>query len=628
MTSHPPLYAGAPTVPGYVLGEVLGRGSSAVVWAGVHPSGDRVAVKVFAGERPPLRRDEVVRACERELTLSQRVHGHHVVRARECLELDDGRVALVLDVADAGSLRDVVTIRGALPLGEVVTTLTGVATGLADLEAAGVVHGDVAPANVLFDTDGRPVLADLSAARVVEDGRPVDVMGTSGFTAPEVLAGQPLTPACDVWSMGALLWYARTGGRTPPPWVGDLHWRLPGGPVDGPGLAAVTEAVGPELWPVVLRMLADDPDYRPTAAEAALAVYRSATAEPVGLVGRHPDPAAAVTRRLRSEAAETRSRAQLRAQERARERSVRRSQRGGVRTAVGRLRRWATRGPQPGGVAGGPPGGEPRGAVAAADEPAELLAARRGVAPVGWAPDVGAERSSVGGEAAGPPRRWLGTVGGRVALVGGVGAAAAAALLVLAALGGPPVTPVTTVTTVTPVATVVSASADGTAAGDASSSPASAAPVAGGVSTPDGTLSGPVIGPLNGPLAGSLDNPTAVLQAVADARAAALSAADPVALAAAEVQGSAAYAADAATVARLREQRQRYRDLTFTVSGAQVVSSEAGRAVVRATVGRSASTVEGEDGSLQSMGAVGGEPLRYVLTLTDGGWRLTDVTAA
>ncbi|MEO7236902.1 MAG: serine/threonine-protein kinase, partial [Lapillicoccus sp.] len=441
MTPHPPLYAGPPTVPGYVLGEVLGRGSSAVVWAGVNPSGDRVAVKVFAGERPPLRRSEVLRACARELALSQRVLGRHVVRARECLELDDGRVVLVLDVADEGSVLDVVTVRGALPLGEVVTTLIGVATGLADLEAAGVVHGDVAPANVLFDGDGRPVLADLSAARVVEDGRPADVMGTSGFTAPEVLAGRPPTPASDVWSMGALLWYARTGGRTPPSWVGDLHWRLPGEPVDGPGLAEVTEAVGPELWPVVLRMLADDPDCRPSAAEAALAVHRAATAEPVGLVGRHPDPGAAVTRRLRSEAAETRSRTQLRSLERARQRSQRRrSRRGRMLTVVGRMRPWAKGSQERDRMSEGRVGRESRGAAPAWEEPAEILAARRGMAPVGWAPEVGAtvdpavrpavrpagSSSSPGGAPTGQPLRFLGSVGGRVALVGGVGAAAAA----------------------------------------------------------------------------------------------------------------------------------------------------------------------------------------------------------
>jgi len=337
--------AGAPTVPGYALGEFLGRGSSAVVWAGTSDaSGERVAVKVFAGDRPPTLRGQVLAAAQRELSLSRRLDTDHVVRAREGLELDDGRIALVLDLADAGSLRDVVTIRGGLPLGEVVTAVTPLATALAELAEAGVVHGDVAPANVLFTTEGRPVLADLSAAWLVDDGWPKTIVGTTGFIAPEVIAGRPPTPASDVWSLGALVWYARTGGGTPPGWVGDLHWGHPSVETSpgGGSVEDVSSAVGPELRPLLLRMLAGDPSARPSAAEAALATYRVAVPEPVVLVGRHPDPAAAVTNRIRREAAETRSRTQLRTLERAERHQAQRAHRAGRRAWLSGRRgtRW------------------------------------------------------------------------------------------------------------------------------------------------------------------------------------------------------------------------------------------------------------------------------------------------
>ena len=254
------------------------------------------------------------------------------VRCR--VALDDGRVALVMGLADGGSLRDVVTIRGALPLGEVVTALTPLATALAELHEAGVVHVDVSPGNVLFTTDGRPMLVDLSSAWLVDDGWPQRSLGTSGFAAPEVVLGRPPVPASDVWSLGALAWYARTGGLTPPPWVGDLHWarRMAGAGMGDPAeegfesgtVADVMAAVGPELTPLLVRMLADDPEARPAAAEVALALYRAAAPEPVGLVGHHPDPAAAVTTRIRREAAETRSRSELRDAERAAHRRERR----------------------------------------------------------------------------------------------------------------------------------------------------------------------------------------------------------------------------------------------------------------------------------------------------------------
>lgn len=575
-----PLYAGPPIVPGFVVGEFLGRGSSAVVWAATSPAGARVALKVFSGDRAPTRRDEVLRDTARELTLSRRVSSDHVVAAHDRVELDDGRVVLVLDLAEEGSLHDVVTIRGALPLGEVVTMLIGVATGLADLETGGVVHGDVAPGNVLFDGVGRPVLADLSMARLVADGTSGDLNGTPGFTAPEVLAGRPPSPASDVWALGALLWYARTGGSTPPVWVGDVHWTPPGGPPEGPGVAEVVEAVGPELRPVLVRMLADDPYARPTATEAALAIYRAAPAEPVVLVGRHPDPAAAVTTRLRREAAETRSRRELRALQRATARSERRRA-SWSRWPWRSWRSWRS---------------WRRGA---AEAPPELEAARRASAPVAWAAPVSPDPEVAPGEAAPVPARGAWTKA-RVALVSTAGVLAAAGLLGLAALDR--------------------GSGPAPDHGDGATVVPSAAPVAGSASAP--------ATPAPGASADAIADPTTVLQAIADARAAALAAADPVALVTAEREGSSAYAVDAATVARLREQRQRYRDLAFTVTAAQVVSVASGRAVVRATVGRSASTVEGEDGAVQSLAASPGEPLRYVLALTDGGWRLTDVTGS
>ena len=213
--------------------------------------------------------------------------------------LDDGRVALVMGLADGGSLRDVVTIRGALPFGEVVTALTPMATALAELHEAGVVHADVSPGNVLFTTDGRPMLADLSSAWLESTtGGRKSSLGTSGFTAPEVVLGRPPVSgqrrlvarrsglvradrrpdaaglgrrpalAAGAWPCAGMA--TRTRGRV----------RRATGTVDD-----VMAAVGPELAPLLIRMLAEHPDARPAAAEVALALYRAAAPEPVGLVG-------------------------------------------------------------------------------------------------------------------------------------------------------------------------------------------------------------------------------------------------------------------------------------------------------------------------------------------------------
>jgi hypothetical protein len=122
-------------------------------------------------------------------------------------------------------------------------------------------------------------------------------------------------------------------------------------------------------------------------------------------------------------------------------------------------------------------------------------------------------------------------------------------------------------------------------------------------------------------------DPVSLLQKVADRRAAALVAADPVLLVGAEPEGSSAHEGDASTIARLREQRQRYAELSFAVRSAEVVSAAATTVVLRAVVDRSAYAVAGEDGSSQRVDAGAGVPLRYTLTLHDGGWRLTEVGA-
>ncbi|SER89841.1 Serine/threonine protein kinase [Pedococcus cremeus] len=272
-----------PAVPGYDLHERLGAGASSVVWRATRRTdGAEVAVKLVTtwGEGDcAVREVEVLRSLPAE----------GLVRVHEAFSLPDdpSRVAVVLDLVSGGSLGALLAARGHLTAGEAVTLVTPVARTLGTLHAAGVVHADVSPGNVLLERSGRPLLADLGVARLVGEA-PGEVVGTPGFTAPEVEAGEQPTSASDVYAVGAVAWACVTGGPPAP-----LGIRRP--------LAELVPAL-PSAWAeVVTQCLSSQPSERPSAAEVALRLFDAAPCEPLRLVVGD-DEVSLITHRLRSAA--------------------------------------------------------------------------------------------------------------------------------------------------------------------------------------------------------------------------------------------------------------------------------------------------------------------------------------
>jgi hypothetical protein len=198
---------------------------------------------------------------------------------------DPAAVAVVLDFLEGGSLGSVLAARGHLSAGEAVTVLAPVARALAGLHAAGVVHADVSPGNVLLERSGRPVLADLGVSRLTGEV-PGETFGTEGFTAPEVDAGGQPSAASDVYGVGALAWACVTGG--PPAPVGVRRT-----------LAELAPGLPPSWSAVVLDCLSPLAADRPSAAEAALRFFDASPCEPLRLVAGE-DEVSLLTRRIRS----------------------------------------------------------------------------------------------------------------------------------------------------------------------------------------------------------------------------------------------------------------------------------------------------------------------------------------
>lgn len=272
-----------PQVPGHRVDAVIGAGASAVVWSGTDPTGRRVAIKV--PRRGRQGRDARESLAEQQVLLA--VQHDHLVPLRYVVPLGDGREALVFDLVTGAALAGMVRSRGHLRAGEVVTVLTPICEAVAHLHAAGGVHSDISPSNVMVTPEGRPVLLDLGAVRVA-GALAGAVHGTDGFVAPEVRLGSQPDDASDVYALGAVAWFCLTGNGAP-----DTMMRL--------DLETVVSHVGPELAPVVAAAIDPEPERRPSAAGLARLFYDAVRPEPVEVVV-DVDPAAALTRRLRAQA--------------------------------------------------------------------------------------------------------------------------------------------------------------------------------------------------------------------------------------------------------------------------------------------------------------------------------------
>jgi hypothetical protein len=185
-----------------VLGE-LGRGGMGCVFRARHgPTGALRALKLLAGGVDA----ESVLRFKREAEVLARVGGRGIVSVHET-GFERGRLWFAMDLVEGGSLRDR-TKRGPFAWRDAARLALELARVLERCHAAGVIHRDVKPANVLLDEEGRPWLADfglvrdLAAASLTETGT---LLGTVAYMAPEQLRAEPVTGKADVFALGAVL---------------------------------------------------------------------------------------------------------------------------------------------------------------------------------------------------------------------------------------------------------------------------------------------------------------------------------------------------------------------------------------------------------------------------------------
>ena len=289
----------------YRLLERIGGGGMGAVWlASDELLGRQVAVKQVL---PPPTADETAVAQQRQRALREgriaaRLSHPHAVTVYD-VAVEDGAPWLVMEYLPSRSLAEVLHQDGVLPVDQVAQVGAQVADALAATHAAGIVHRDVKPANVLIGrgprVEGLVKITDFGISHASDDvtlTQTGQITGTPAFLAPEVARGGEVTPESDVFSLGATLYTCLEGH--PPFGMDDnalrlLH-RVAGGEVIPPRRAG-------SMSGTLTRMLAADPADRPTTTEARDELARLA-------VGRDGDPTTVLLARTKLRSSTNRAR--------------------------------------------------------------------------------------------------------------------------------------------------------------------------------------------------------------------------------------------------------------------------------------------------------------------------------
>lgn len=246
----------------YRLQEQLGSGGMGVVWRATDEELHRVVAVKRALSAEGAHEPQRAKLLKREAMAVAKVNHPNVVTLFDIVAAGD-ELWLVMEYLPARNLAD----QGTLPPSQVAAIGAQLASALEAVHAAGVLHRDVKPSNVLMTDDRRAKLSDFGISRNfhadVTLSHTGGIDGTPGYLAPEVARGEDATTASDMFSLGATLFAAVEGvspvGRAANPQV--LVWRSARGDI------SESHRGGP-LAPVLSALLRPDPRKRPDAAQA------------------------------------------------------------------------------------------------------------------------------------------------------------------------------------------------------------------------------------------------------------------------------------------------------------------------------------------------------------------------
>ncbi|MDI9939206.1 protein kinase [Rhodococcus sp. IEGM 1351] len=279
---------------GFEDAQEIGRGGFGVVYRCTQAALDRtVAVKVLTADLDEENRARFLR----EQRAAGRLTGHpNIVNVLHADVTENGRPFIVMPYHAQGSLDERIRRHGPLPLDEALRLGVKMAGALETAHRLGILHRDVKPGNILITEYGEPALTDFGIAHIAGGFETTAgvVTGSPAFTAPEVVAGEPPSPAADVYGLGATLFAALTGHAAFERRSGEQlvaqFLRITSEPVPNPREHGISEGVSA----VIERAMSTEAGARPSAVDLGRQLRRSQLHQgfPVDEMAMHTEPAA------------------------------------------------------------------------------------------------------------------------------------------------------------------------------------------------------------------------------------------------------------------------------------------------------------------------------------------------
>ncbi len=258
----------------FKLLRLIGRGSMGFVIQAEDINLKRiVALKILRKEL--LTNENEKKAVEqflREARAAASIEHPNIVRVFE-INQHAGWWYIAMEMVAGNSLKQIIKAAGALPVSRACPIIADVAVGLQVAHSLGIIHRDVKPSNILVTRNGHGKVSDFGLVRVDDPNDPLDVfanksIGTPLYAAPEIIRRETISPAIDIYSLGATLFHTLTGR---PPYTAkkikdilDQHLNA-----EPPNLRQFLPDCSINLSSLISRMMAKAPESRPTAAEVA-----------------------------------------------------------------------------------------------------------------------------------------------------------------------------------------------------------------------------------------------------------------------------------------------------------------------------------------------------------------------